>query len=403
MVSAQDQPPHRVGVIGSGFVARHFVRELMRRPSYRLSKILTRRELDQLRDFVYFDALVNDLDALIEDSDIIFECTGDPYFAAKTVGIALDAGIPVVTLNSEFHCTIGSHFVNRGILSEADGDQPGCLASLHEDAVAMGFVPLVCANMKSFLNHNPSVEDMSYWAKKQNFSLSMVTSFTDGTKLQIEQCLVANGLGLDIAKQGLVGIQNPDLNQAGLELARIAERHGSPISDFTLDRAAHHGVFIVATHDTYQTTALRNYKMGEGPHYLLVRDYCLVHLEVFKTIDRLLRTGRPLLNNGPSPNIGVASIAKQDLQPGDFIERGAGGFSLRGECVRIREALDHVPICLANQMRIRRSVERGQLLSLNDVDLPESEALDAWLSIRENHHGGLAPAASTRRGPATQA
>jgi predicted homoserine dehydrogenase-like protein len=378
-----DRPPPRIGVIGSGFVARHFVRELMRRPGYRLSKILTRRNLDHCRDFPYFDALVNDLGTLIEDSDVVFECTGDPYFAASTIGTILDAGISVVTLNSEFHSTIGSHFVSRGILSEADGDQPGCLASLYEDAVAMGFVPLVCANMKAFLNPNPSPEDMVYWANKQKFSLEMVTSFTDGTKLQIEQCLVANGLGLDIAKQGLVGIKAPDLNAAAMELGRIAERHGAPISDFILDRAAHHGVFIVARHDDYQETALRNYKMGDGPHYLLVRDYCLVHLEVFKTIERLLQTGRPLLNNSRFPKVSVASVAKRDLKPGESIKRGAGGFDLRGECVRIKDERDHVPICLANGIQIRRHIESGQLLNIDDVDLPESEALGAWLAIRE--------------------
>jgi predicted homoserine dehydrogenase-like protein len=287
----------------------------------------------------------------------------------------------VVTLNSEFHCTVGSHFVDRGTLSEADGDQPGCLASLHEDAVAMGFSPLVCANMKAFLNLDPQREEMEYWARKQNFSLPMVTSFTDGTKLQIEQCLVANGLGLDIAKQGLIGIRVADLQAAAAEFGAIAERHGAPISDFILDRTVHHGVFIVARHDGYQETALRNYKMGGGPYYLLVRDYCLVHLEVFKTIDRVLQTGVPLLNNGRSPSISVASIAKRDLQPGELVVRGAGGFDLRGECIRIQEEPDHVPICLANDMRIRHAVERGQLLTMDDVELPESDALSAWIAI----------------------
>jgi predicted homoserine dehydrogenase-like protein len=383
MSTFSDRSPPRIGVIGSGFVASHFVRELMRRPGYRLSKILTRRKIDQCRDFPYFEALVNNLDTLIEESDVVFECTGDPYFAASTLGEILDAGIPVVTLNSEFHSTIGSHFVSRGVLSEADGDQPGCLASLYEDAVAMGFDPLVCANMKAFLNLDPTPDDMAYWAKKQRFSLEMVTSFTDGTKLQIEQCLVANGLGLDIVKQGLVGINASDLNTAATEFGHIAERHGAPISDFILDRAAHHGVFIVARHDDYQETALRNYKMGDGPYYLLVKDYCLVHLEVFKTIERLLQTGRPLLNNGRFPQIGVASVAKRDLSPGESIKRGAGGFDLRGECVRIRDERYHVPICLANEMRVRRRIERGQLLSMDDVDLPESAALAAWFAIRE--------------------
>ena len=236
-----DRPPTKVGVIGSGFIARNFVRELLRRSEYRLSKVLTRRSSDHCADFPYSDALVNELDAIIEDSDVVFECTGDPKYAATTVGAILDAGKPVVTLNPEFHVTIGSHYVKRGLLSESDGDQPGCLASLHEDTVAMGFAPLVCANMKAFLNLDPTPEDMDYWAKRLHYySLEMVTSFTDGTKVQIEQCLVANGLGMDIAKEGLIGLPTADLQAAATELGGIAERHGAPISDFILDRSLPH-------------------------------------------------------------------------------------------------------------------------------------------------------------------
>ena len=387
MSTFSDRSPPRIGVIGTGFIARHFVKELRRRPDYRLAKVLTRRDVNQCGDFPSQEALVNDLGALIEKSDIVFECTGDPLYAASTLGEVLDAGIPVVTLNAEFHATVGSFFAHRGTLSEADGDQPGCLASLYEDAVEMGFSPRVCANMKAFLNLDPSPEEMAHWAAKQNYSLEMVTSFTDGTKLQIEQCLVANGLGLDIAKRGLVGLREPDLQVAAQQLGRIAESHGAPISDFILDRSVHHGVFIVARHDDYQCTALRNYKMGEGPYYLLMKDYCLCHLEVFKTIDRVLRTGRPLLNNGSSPQIGVASIAKRDLRVGEFIARGAGSFALRGECVRIQEEPDHLPICLANEVRIRRPVERGEVLTLHHVDIDETPALRAWLAIRDSKVG----------------
>ena len=40
-----------------------------------------------------------------------------------------------------------------------------------------------------------------------------------------------------------------------------------------------------------------------------------------------------------------------------------------------------VPICLASQLHVRRPVERGQLLTMDDVDLPETEALAAWQAI----------------------
>lgn len=98
----------------------------------------------------------------------------------------------------------GSWVSQRGLFTKRNGDQPGCLAVLKEEILEMGFQPLVYVNIKGYQNLNPSQEDMMFWVNKQGFSPNSVTSFTDNTKLQIEQCLVANGLEPEIAKQGLI-------------------------------------------------------------------------------------------------------------------------------------------------------------------------------------------------------
>ena len=371
----------KIGIIGTGFVSRHFVFELERRPGYELASVLTRRPLDSCPEYPRPDALTDSLDQLIEASDVVFECTGDVVHAGSTIGRVLDAGKPVVTLNAEFHATIGSAFVDRGLLSEAEGDQPGSIAALNRDAVAMGFEPLVYGNMKAFLNRNPTPEEMRYWAARQNYSINMVTSFTDGTKVQIEQCLVANGLGAGIAREDLLGIATGDLKDAAAQLAPVAERLGHPISEYIVDIGLQHGVFVVAKHDARQQTALRNLKMGDGPYYVLIRDYCLVQLEVFKTIEQVMNERAPLLNNSRTPKVSVASIAKRVLEPGETIQRGSGSFELRGSCVNIADRQGHVPICLADNLRIRRRVEPDQVLTMDDVEIPDSEALRAWQSI----------------------
>lgn len=373
----------KIGIIGTGFVSRHFVHELQRRKDYELSRVLTRRPIASCSEYPHQDALTDSIDQLIDESDLVFECTGDVAHAASTIGPVLDAGKPVVTLNAEFHTTLGSHFVNRGLLTEAEGDQPGCLAALHEEAIAMGFSPLVYGNMKAFLDRNPSPESMRFWGEKQNYSIPMVTSFTDGTKVQIEQALVANGLGAGIAKEELIGLETGDLQHAKQELGKAADKAGYPISEYILDRGLQHGVFIVARHQEAQTQPLMNFKFGEGPYYLLVKDYCLVHLEVLKTIDRVVRDARPLLNNSACPKVSVAAVAKRDLAAGTVIERGCGSFDMRGICVNIEDRPGHLPICLANDLRLKTSVEQGQVLTMNDVELPDSEALRIWQSIEQ--------------------
>jgi predicted homoserine dehydrogenase-like protein len=376
-----DTSPLRIGVVGTGFIARHFVHELLHRKSYRLGRVLTRRPLDSCAEFPVPPALTDSIDALIESADIVLECTGDVPWATETIGKVMAAGLPVVTLNPEFHVTTGSYFVTKGLLSEAEGDQPGCQASLLEEVRELGFTPLVLGNIKGFLNRHPTLEDMRYWAQRQGISLPMVTSFTDGTKLQMEQALVANGLGADIVRPELLGPATDDLRDAARLLGEAAVRLGGPISDYVVSAKLPHGVFVVGTHKDEQRAALRYLKMGEGPYYTVLRHNIFVHLEVFRTLERVARTGTPLLNNSAAPRIGVAAVAKRELKPGELIPRGCSSFDMRGICVRIAEHPGHLPIGLAEQVRIRRRIEPGQIVGMADIELLPSRALECWQAI----------------------
>src|SRR5690606_21725921 len=250
-----------IGLVGTGFIARGFARLVQNNPAYRIAAVLTRRRPDSLPDFPCDGTITNSIDELIDRSDLVVECSGDPLHATVVVDRALSAGRPVVTMDAEFHVTTGSWFVGRGLLTEAEGDQPGCLAALHEEAVAMGFEPLVYGNMKGFLDHNPTPENMRYWAKLQGFTLNQTTSFTDGTKLQIEQALIGNGMGATISRQGLEGLRTDDTQGAAFELAALAERIGRPIADYVVSRGQPPGVFIAARHQASERGALRNIKM----------------------------------------------------------------------------------------------------------------------------------------------
>lgn len=373
----------RVSVIGSGFIAKGFINLLYDHPNYILEKILTRTGIDKRSDFPHNDHMTNDLDELIENSDLIVECTGDAIYACETINRILEASIPVVTMNSEFHVTVGSYFIDKGLVTEAEGDQPGVLAMLHEEAIAMGFKPLVYGNIKGFLNHDPTLEDMQYWGKRSGISLDMVTSFTDGTKVNIEQALVANGLHASIVQDGLVGLLDDDMKHGGDILAEKAKELGYPISDYLLSPKLPAGVFLAVKHNENQKDALRYYKMGDGPYYILERTFHLCHLEMMKTVDRVLGGGGVLLDNSTDPTISVTTIAKRDLKPGETIKKGIGSFDVRGIAVKIKEHKGHVPIGLMKDAVIKRPVSAGSELTFEDVELPESLAVQAWKSIEK--------------------
>lgn len=373
-----DAAVKRVGVSGTGMISHCFVRLIMQHyKDMKISRVLTRRRIDSMVDFPIRDALTNSIDELIEHSDIIVECTGDVFFGTEVIERAFEAGIPVVTINAELQVTTGSYLSGKGLLTEAEGDQPGSLAALREDALQMGFQPLVYGNMKGYLNHNPSREDMAYWSNRQGTSIEQTTSFTDGTKVQIEQVVVGNGFGATISRRGLEGVASTDLNTSGNALALIAEGIGQPIVDYVLPSGySAGGVFLVCSHDQEQAPAIEYFKMGAGPYYVLTRPFHLCSLEVGKTVRRVLAGGGVLLNNSVAPTLGVAAIAKHDMKAGDMISRGIGGFDVRGEAVKLVDELNHVPIGLLRNTVLKRAVEPGQLITFDDIEVQPSRVVD---------------------------
>lgn len=371
-----NQPQHRIGLVGTGFIAGGFARLVTNHhPDLKLSAVLTRRPLGQADGFPYPELLTHSVQELLDKCDVLVECSGDVLHATSVIDQALKAGKPVVTMNSEFHVTTGSFFADKGLLTEAEGDQPGSIAALREEAIMMGFSPLVYGNMKGFLNHHPTPEEMAYWAGKQGISVEQTTSFTDGTKIQIEQALVANGFGATITCQGMQGPKATDVTRSAIDLARGAAEAGQVISDYVL-APGNAGVFVVGTHDKSEWKALNYLKLGDGPYYVLVRPFHLCQYEIIKTLRRVLNGGGVLLNNSSKPTISIVAIAKHAMKAGTRVERAIGGFQFRGEAARIDEVRGHVPIGMVQSATLTRDIEPGQVLTFADVDLPQTLAFD---------------------------
>ncbi|SFD66758.1 Predicted homoserine dehydrogenase, contains C-terminal SAF domain [Lentibacillus persicus] len=368
----------RIGIAGTGFIGKGIAIEVNRQPELQLTAVLTRRDISKMGDYPFCEALTNSTREFIATCDMVVECSGDIIYGSEVIDQAIKAGKPVVTMNAELQVTTGSYFAKRGFITEAEGDQPGCLASLHENVVDMGFKPLVYGNIKGFMKLDPVLEDMQYWSQRNGVRLDMTTSFTDGTKVQVEQALVANGLGAGIAKDGLLAPESEDINKTGAELAKVADRLGCPISDFVVSPKGPPGVFITAEHDKRHEEALKYYKMGNGPYYTILQNYHLCHLEVIKTIKRVASGGGVLLNNGKEPTVSVAAIPKRALQPGEIIDKGIGSFQVRGEAVEISGNENHVPIGLLVNALITNKVKEGEIITFDDVELPESLAFKAW-------------------------
>ena len=381
MLPANTAAPIRVGVIGTGFIARDLF--LVTRPmkDLEVTRMLTRRPLDACSNLPDDAPLTQSVSDLLDHCDVVVECSGDVIHATDVIAKAFEADLPVVTMNSEFHITCGSFFVNKGYLTEAEGDQPGCTAALRRDVRHMGFEPLVYGTMKGFLNPNPTYDEMLYWSEKQGIRINKTVSFTDGTKVQIEQAFVANAFGAGIARPGMMAPRSDDFESAAKDLATVADGLGFPIIDLIISQQQPPGVFIVAKHDAVHHTTLEYLKLGKGPYYSLIRPYHLCAFEIPKTIRRVMAGYAPLLNNTTCPTIGVAAVAKVPLEPGDKIDFGVGSFKVRGKAVSIASEPRHVPIGILYDATVTRAVEPGAMLTIDDVDLPDSHARDIALAI----------------------
>ena len=356
----------QVGIVGTGYIAQGVLRAIGKTTDLCVSRILTRRPLHEVHNLPA-ELLTDSIDDLVSHCDVVLECSGDVIHATLVVNCAVSAGRPVVTMDCEFHVTSGSFFCDQSLLTEAEGDQPGCLAALHEEVVSMGFHPLVYGNIKGFLNHDPTPEEMHYWGKRFGISLNQVTGFTDGTKIQIEQALVANGLGAELLQA---------------ELGQRAREKKAAITEYVLNSQLPGGVFIVADHPTEPPEVLSYLKMGNGPYYTFLRPYHLCHLEVPKTIHRVLGGQGPLLNNSILPRVNVFAIAKKDLAAGSQIPIGIGGFDVRGEAMYIADEPQAVPIGLISNTRVVRNISKGEIIKWEQVEVPDSLAMQAWQEIR---------------------
>ena len=379
---AMEEIKIRVGLCGTGFIAHGLALLFSQQSRYQLVKVLSRRPESHFVGLPYSSLITTNVDELLEHCDVLVECSGDPFWAAQVVNKAFAAECPVLTMNAEFQLLAGTYFERRGVLHESEGDQPGSLAALDREVRLMGFKPLVYGAQKSFLETDPDEKTMRYWAKFNCQSLANTVSFTDGTKVQIEMALVANGLGADMLKPGLVGPSCTVTRDGALALAQHAKAANKLIVDYVLNPGGQGEVFIVCEHDMQQSS-LTYFKLGQGPFYYLNKPYHLGHIEIIKSLDNIIAATIKPFNNGASPSKSVAAIAKRTLRPGTRIKNGIGCFDVRGEMVEIKDVPDHIPIALLHDAVVQRFVEPGEMLSFADIEVQDGLAATAWRFTRD--------------------
>mgnify|MGYP001442244610 FL=1 len=418
--------PLRVGLIGTGFMGRGIINQIVNSvPGMVLAAAYNRtpeKALKAFGDAGISDAVTVSTGDELEDAiragrpavtddpylltraqgiDVLIEATGAVEFGAHVTLDAIEHGKHMVSMNAELDGTVGpiiqEYAREKGVIfSAADGDQPGVQMNLVRFVRSIGLTPVLAGNVKGLQDPYRNPTTQQGFAEKWGQNVNMVTSFADGTKISFEQAIVANGTGMTVAKRGMHGHDWTGHVDEATQLYDVDElRELGGIVDYLVGAKPGPGVFVYATHDDpKQQHYLNLYKLGEGPLYSFYTPYHLCHFEVPLSAARVALFGDAVLQPLGAPRVEVVATAKRDLKAGETID-GLGGYLTYGEAEKSEIAHNQrlLPMGVAEGCRLKRDVAQDQTLTYDDVELPEGRLIDRLREEQEARFFGTREAA----------
>jgi predicted homoserine dehydrogenase-like protein len=334
--------------------------------------------------------------------DAVIEVTGTIEFGVHVALKAIEHGKHVILMNAELDATIGpilKVYADRTgvVITNSDGDQPGVIMNLYRFVKAIGCQPVLAGNIKGLHDPYRTPETQRGYAAKYHQKPRMVTSFADGTKISMEMATVANGTGFKAGKRGMYGPHCTHVKDA-LNLFPMDQLLDSGLVDYLVGAEPAPGVFILGYNEhPIQQQYLKYYKMGDGPLYVFYTPYHLCHLEVPLTVARAVLFQDAALAPIAGPVCDVITAAKRDLKTGEMLD-GIGGFTCYGllENSEVCQAENLLPMGLSQGCRLKRDIRRDEVITYDDVELPEGRLCDR---LRAEQTAHFAPS----RDPATVA
>jgi len=401
--------PIKIAVIGAGEMAKGIINQITKySPGIEVAVTYNRtiqKAIDAYREVGLIDyrltqsvselnnailsnkpAITDNIDSVCEASglDLIIEVTGTIEFAATTILKAFEHGNNVLSFNVEIDATLGPILKHKAKLagvkySVADGDQPGVTLNLYRQVKSMGFEPLLCGNIKGLQDHYRNPTTQKSFAAQWDMTPEMVTSFADGTKISFEQACIANATNMKVAKRGMYGYHSKEHVDNLTHLYDIDElKRLGGIVDYVVGPQPGPGVFIYATtEDPLAIKYLRYGKLGEGPLYSFYIPYHLLFFEIANSICRLVDFDDVILEPLNGLNVDVVAVAKTDLKKGDTID-GLGGYKTYGVCENydVSKSENLLTMGLAEGCILKKDISKDQVISYNDVELPEGRLSD---------------------------
>lgn len=313
--------------------------------------------------------------------DCVIDATGVPDVGAKVATDAMKNNKHVVMLNVETDVVIGPYLKKMAekqgvIYTGSAGDEPGAVMELYCFAKAMGLdVKVMGKGKNNKLARDCNPDTVLEEAVRRKMSPKMLCAFKDGTKTMVEMTAMSNATGLTPDVIGGHGIESDvkGLNEKFklIQDGGILSKHG--VVEYVNGIAP--GVFVTVSTDNDEIAYQMQYhSMGPGPLWTLYRPYHLCNLETPLTVAKAIIDGETTI----VPMDGLVSecvtVAKKDLKVGETID-GIGGYTTYGSIASLTDSdkNGYVPYGLVtNKTRMKKDVKKGELLTLDDVELDAS-------------------------------
>jgi predicted homoserine dehydrogenase-like protein len=335
------------------------------------------------------DAIRGGFTAICEDAKVVAGCSQAAVLveASSAIGLAgtyaataLQTGKHVVMMNAEADLIFGPYLMDLAhrhglVYTSCDGDQHGVILHLVNNLELWGFDLIMAGNIKGFLDRYSDPTKIIPEADKRNLDYKMATAYTDGTKLNIEMALVANALDLRTCSPGMTGPAAEDVGDVFrlFDFTSIRAKSGACV-DYILGAKPGGGVYAVGfCEHAYQRSMMEYYKMGPGPFYLFYRPYHLCHVEAMDCIVQAVMDGCSLVEPVYGFRTNVFAYAKRDLKVGEKLD-GIGGYACYGLIDNCDGDHPGLPICLAEDIVLRRDIARDSPILSSDAELPLSRS-----------------------------
>ncbi len=432
--------PIRVGLIGSGKFGSMFLSQVRHIPGMHLvgiadlsaerakkAMINTGWDVDAALTGSLADAMNTGKTCLTEDSaeliaapgmEVIIDATGSPAAGIRHALLAAENGCHMIMVNVEADVLAGAYLVQEFdkaglVYSMAYGDQPALVCEQIDWARACGFKVVAAGKGTKYLPEFAHSTPDTVWghyglspeaAEAGGMNPQMFNSFLDGTKSALEMAAISNAAGLLAPRDGLLfppcgthdlpEVLKPRahggvLEQAGMvEVVSSVERDGRQvIGDLrwgvyvTLEASDEEGKGADYVRRCFKEYGVTTDKSGR--YATLYRPSHLIGLELGISVASAALRGEPTgRTNGLVSD--VVAVAKKGLKPGDMLD-GEGGYTVWGRIARAEDSLTAkgLPIGLAHGMKLKRAVPEGQMLSWDDVEASDSQAVTVRRKMEE--------------------